>query len=109
MSVNVGKHSDEDYRLIVPGVRRKVLVTGVNTLTAKFLLEAGHMLPLHSHPEEQTGYLVSGNIILSIDGIKHDMKPGDSWTIGGGISHQAEILEDSVALEIFSPLKKEYL
>lgn len=38
---------------------------------------------MHRHPEEQTGYLVYGNILLNIDGVKYDMKPGDKWTIMG--------------------------
>jgi quercetin dioxygenase-like cupin family protein len=30
---------------------------------------------------------------------------GDSWCIPGGVEHGAEILEDSVAIEVFSPVR----
>lgn len=75
----------------------------------EFLLGQGSMLPEHRHPYEQTGYLVSGRIILRIGDSRREMHPGDSWNIPGETLHQAEILEDSVALEIFAPPREEYL
>jgi quercetin dioxygenase-like cupin family protein len=37
------------------------------------------------------------------------LTPGDSWNIPGNVSHRAEILEDSVAIEVFSPVRENYL
>ena len=37
------------------------------------------------------------------------MAPGDSWSIPGGMPHGAEVLEDSVAIEVFSPVRDDYL
>ena len=85
------------------------MVYGDNTLLSEFRLEAGKILPLHSHPEEQTGYLVSGHIVLSIDGVDHDIKKGDAWIVPGGVVHGAEIIDDSVAVEVFSPVRRDYL
>lgn len=69
----------------------------------------GSLLPRHSHPEEQTGYLVSGRIRLTIGDRTFDVASGDCWCIEGGIEHQAAILEPSVAVEVFSPVRKDYL
>ncbi len=33
----------------------------------------------------------------------------DSWCLKGGVEHSAEVLEDSVAVEVFSPVRKDYL
>ncbi len=90
------------------GIKRKTLVYGENTLLAEFKLKGGKTLPLHAHPQEQTGYLVSGNIILTIAGKPHEMKPGDSWSIPGNVEHGARIIEDSVAIEVFSPVREDY-
>lgn len=103
------KHSKEGYVSAVPGIRQKTLVYGEKTLMTEFLLEKGSLLPQHSHPHEQTGYLVSGHIRLSIGSEKNDIMPGDSWCIPGNVEHYAEILEDSVAIEIFSPVREDYL
>ena len=105
----VGKTSENDYIKVFEGIERKTLVYGDNTLLTEFKLEKGKILPAHSHPEEQTGYLVSGHIILIINGERHEMKPGDSWAIPGEAEHGAETIEDSVAIEIFSPVREDYI
>lgn len=107
--VPIAKASNNGYLKVVDGVERKTLVYCKNTLMTEFRLEKDNLLPMHKHPQEQTGYLVSGYIILSIDGVKYDMKPGDSWAIPGDVDHGAEIIEDSVAVEVFSPVRADYL
>ena len=105
----VGKTSEEGYIKVFNGIERKTLVYGDNTILTEFKLEKEKILPAHSHPEEQTGYLVSGHIILIINGERHDIKPGDSWAIPGEVEHGAETIEDSVAVEIFSPVREDYI
>jgi quercetin dioxygenase-like cupin family protein len=76
---------------------------------AEFRLEQGADLPRHSHSHEQTGYLVSGEIELTIGDETHQVKPGDSWCIAGGVEHKAMAVEDSVAIEVFSPVREDYI
>jgi quercetin dioxygenase-like cupin family protein len=97
------------YFKVVDGIERKTLVFGERTLMTEFRLEKGHRLPFHKHPYEQTGYLVSGHLVLVIAGQRHDMTPGDSWSIPGNVEHGAEIEENSVAVEVFSPAREDYL
>jgi len=101
--------SDQGYVTVVDGVKRKTLVYGEKTLMTEFLLEKGKALPSHSHPQEQTGYLVSGQIVLVIAGEEFEVKPGDSWVIPGNAEHAAKIIEDSVAVEVFAPVRDDYL
>jgi len=103
------KQSNDGYRQPLSGIEQKTLVYGSNTLMVEFRLQKGASLPLHAHPHEQTGYLVRGNIRLTIGPDCHDVLPGDSWCIPGGVFHSAEIIEDSVAVEVFSPVREEYL
>ena len=105
----VYKTSPEGYIEAVEGICRKTLVWGNNALLTEFNLTGGKKLPSHQHNEEQVGYLVSGHIILMIDNENHDMLPGDSWAIPGGIEHSAEIVEDSVAIEVFAPVRIDYV
>ncbi len=97
------------YRQAVPGVWMKTLVYGEKSLLTQFQLEAGHTLPRHSHEHEQTGYLVSGEIKLTIGETTYDVEPGDSWSIPGNVEHCAKIISDSVAIEVFSPVRQDYL
>ena len=103
------KHGKDGYIPAIEGIEMKTTVYGEKTLMTEFLLKGGHVLPRHTHPHEQTGYLISGRIRLSIGTEEHDALPGDSWCIGGGVEHGAEILEDSVAVEVFSPVREDYL
>ena len=97
------------YRSLADGIEMKPLVHGKKTLLCEFRLAKGSVLPLHDHPHEQTGYLVSGKMRFDIEGDAFEANPGDSWSIGGGTVHAAEVLEDAVVIEVFSPVRNEYL
>jgi quercetin dioxygenase-like cupin family protein len=101
-------HAD-DYQTVAPGIRMRTLCFGRTTLMTEFRLLHDHVLPMHAHPHEQTGYLVSGHIALTIGDQTHDVVPGDSWCISGGVAHGAQVLQDSVAVEVFSPVREDYL
>jgi quercetin dioxygenase-like cupin family protein len=103
------KAKRDGYRRVLPGIVLKTLVYGEKTLVTEFRMEAGASLPVHSHTHEQTGYLVKGRIRLTIGHQTYDVEKGDSWCIPGAAEHSAEILEDSVAVEVFSPVREEYL
>lgn len=94
---------------VVAGVQRKTLAVGENTLMSKFVLEAGAELPLHKHPHEQIGFLVSGKIVLTIGDASCSLEPGDSWAVPGGVEHKAEVLERAEAIEVFYPVRQDYL
>jgi quercetin dioxygenase-like cupin family protein len=101
--------STAGYRTVAPGIELRTLCHGDATLMAEFRLAAGHELPTHQHPHEQTGYLVSGRMVLRIGDDAHEVAPGDSWTIAGGTEHGATVIEDSVAIEVFSPVREDLL
>jgi quercetin dioxygenase-like cupin family protein len=104
-----GKQSESGYVPALEGILRKTLVHGKNMLMTEFQLRKGAVLPRHSHPHEQTGYLVKGRMRLWINSQSHEAQAGDSWSIPGGVEHGADILEDSVAIEVFSPVRQDYL
>ena len=103
------KAQKSGYIPAAPGIRRKTLVYGDKTLMTEFLLDKGTLLANHSHPHEQTGYLVSGHMTLRIHDEESDIRPGDSWNIPGNVEHSATVHENSVAIEVFSPVREDYL
>jgi quercetin dioxygenase-like cupin family protein len=103
------KRNTEGYKQVLDGIKLKTLVYGDKTLFTEFRLKRGSQLPKHAHPQEQTGYLVSGRIRFTIGAETFDVDPGDSWCVPSNIEHQAEILADSVAVEVFSPIREDYL
>lgn len=103
------RKSGAGYTQPVSGIRQKTIVYGEKTLMTEFLLDRGAVLPRHSHPHEQTGYLVKGEMMLSIGDDTYNVKPGDGWSIPGGVEHSAEIIDNSIAVEVFSPVREDYL
>ena len=103
------KYSSAGFISPIDGIEMKTFVYGENSLLTRFHLKKGSLLPLHSHPQEQTGFMISGKITLFIGKEEFMAEAGDSWSIKGGIEHRAQIIEDSVAIEVFSPLREDYL
>jgi len=97
------------YTTSMPGIQMKTLVYGNKTLLAEFVLQKGNILTEHTHSHEQTGYLITGHIRLKIGDIIHEALPGDSWCIPSDIKHGAQIIEDSIAVEVFSPVREDFL
>jgi quercetin dioxygenase-like cupin family protein len=103
------KRNQDGYKQVLPGIELKTLVYGEKTLFTEFRLGQGSQLPSHAHPQEQTGYLVAGRIRLFIGDEIFEVEPGDSWCVLSNVEHHAEILMDSVAIEVFSPVREDYL
>jgi quercetin dioxygenase-like cupin family protein len=103
------KRSDTGYESALAGIDRKTLAYGEKTLITEFRMRKGAVLPRHRHPHEQTGYLACGRIRLFIGSGQYEAQAGDSWCIPGGVEHGADILEESVAVEVFSPVREDYI
>ncbi len=97
------------YRELLPGVHLKTLVHGEKSLLGHFRLEKGAHIPTHQHPHEQTGYLLSGKIAFVVEGESILAEPGDSWCIPGNVPHSADVLEECLLIEVFSPVREDYL
>jgi quercetin dioxygenase-like cupin family protein len=105
----IDKANDDGYRELLDGVRLKAISYGERTLLTEVRFEKGAVVPEHQHPHEQTGYLVSGSLRFFSGDQEATATPGDSWNLPSGLPHGAEALEDSVVIEVFSPVREDYL
>ena len=103
------KNNEKQLRLLKDGVFMKPMAHEEKSLICEFLLKKGHLLPAHQHPYEQTGYLISGKLNFRIGKTWFPAEPGDSWCVPENIEHEVEVLEDSVVIEVFTPVREEYL
>ena len=91
-----------------PGVERRVLTSGDHMMVVQFTIQPGAEVPLHTHPHEQIGYVAKGAIEFTIGEEKVVIRAGDGYVIPGGVPHGCLALEDSLALDIFAPVREEY-
>lgn len=92
-----------------PGVVRRTLNSGERTTLVEVTMAAGANVPAHSHPHEQAGYVSRGRVRFVIAGEPRDLVAGDGYLVPGGASHEVTALEPSVCIDVFSPVREEYL
>lgn len=103
------KNNTVAYRELLEGVQLQTLVHGEKTLMGRFTLAKDAKIPNHKHPHEQTGIMISGKLLLTVDNKEVEVEAGDSWCIAGGSEHSVVVIEDSIVVEVFSPYRIDYL
>ncbi len=91
-----------------PGVWRRTLLAGRGLMLVEFTLEAGASFPEHAHPHEQSGYVLSGALEMTIAGQSRLLQPGMTYFVPGGTLHAARAPERTVVVDAFSPPREEY-
>src|SRR5262245_38526602 len=84
-------------------------VVGAAGMLNEVELDPGSTVPLHSHPHEQLGYVVSGEITMTCGGETFVCGPGMAYAIPGGVEHAGTAgPEGCVAIDVFIPVREEY-
>ena len=87
-------------------ISRKI-VTGEREMVAQIYLKRGAIVPMHSHESEQMTYILQGALRFLIDGEEITVREGEVLHIPSWVPHQAEALEDTFELDIFSPIRQD--
>jgi len=97
-----------EKKQLLPGINARTF-WGEKMLAAVIDLDPHTELPQHSHPHEQIGVLLEGQLQLTIDGETRLLEPQDVYVIPGDIPHSAKTFTRPVrVLDIFSPVREEY-
>lgn len=94
---------------MAPGVVRRTLNSGARATLVEVTLAQGAVVPEHTHPHEQVGYVVSGRIRCRVGDDTRELQAGDSYLAPGGVPHAVEALENAVCIDVFSPVREEFL
>jgi quercetin dioxygenase-like cupin family protein len=111
MTLTAGQyHKQGDWPAIeaVPGVVRQVLACSEQLMIVRFVIQAGAEVPMHTHPHEQTGHVVSGQVRMRIGDQERELSPGDGYSIPGGIPHGAIGVTETVVVDSFHPVRDDY-
>lgn len=92
------------------GVTRKVLSYSENLMAVELHFVKGAIGAKHSHPHEQIGYIASGKLIYQEDGSEDkELQTGDTYYVSPNVVHGIQVLEDTVLLDIFTPMRKDFV
>jgi quercetin dioxygenase-like cupin family protein len=91
-----------------PLVSRRV-IHGDTMTVARLRLAKGAVVPIHSHLNEQISIIESGCLRFVIDGEEKIVYPGETVVIPPEAPHMVEALEDSLATDLFSPIREDWI
>jgi len=85
------------------------MIVGQNEMLVRWEFKKGALAARHTHPHEQVVMMVSGRLRLAVGDDETIMGPHDMVLIPPHVSHEAEALEDTVVIDIFSPPREDFL
>ena len=85
------------------------LITGEREMVTQIYLKRGAIVPMHSHESEQMTYVLQGALKFLVGGEEITVREGEVLHIPPGIEHQTEALEDTFELDVFSPIRADWL
>jgi quercetin dioxygenase-like cupin family protein len=100
--------SEIPLEAVTSHISRK-FITGDRVTVARFELKRGAVVPRHSHESEQMTCMMSGALKFTMDGSEVVVRAGEVLQIPSGLEHAAEALEDSVAMDVFSPVRQDWV
>ncbi len=110
MSTTVQLHRWDEIALekVTEMISRKV-ITGEREMLAQIYLKRGCIVPMHSHESEQMTYVLSGAMKFLIDGDETIVREGEVLIIPSWVPHQAEALDDTFEMDMFSPIRQDWI
>lgn len=106
-AMNVYRWSHVEEEQLNPLMTRKVIHTPRMTI-ARLKLVRCAVVPAHSHPQEQVTMLESGSLRFVLDGEERVLRAGEALEIPPHVEHSVEAIEDSVAMDVFSPARDDW-
>ena len=85
------------------------LVTGDRGMLAQIYLKKGAIVPMHQHESEQLAYVLQGVMRFTVGGEELTVREGEVLAIPSNVPHQAEAIEDTFELDLFSPIRQDWL
>jgi quercetin dioxygenase-like cupin family protein len=100
--------SDTSQHEIFPGVN-VFTAAGHHMMLSLVEFQSRAVVEPHSHPHEQMGMLLEGELTFTIGGETKTLRPGDMWRIPGHVVHSAVAGDAPVkALDVFHPIREDY-
>jgi quercetin dioxygenase-like cupin family protein len=100
--------ADISSEQITDAIERR-FITGDSMTVGRFALKRGGAVPPHAHPNEQISIVLSGALRFTIDGVDTIVRGGEAMQIPGNALHGVEVLEDTIVIDVFSPVRQDWI
>ncbi|MFI3284386.1 MAG: cupin domain-containing protein [Erysipelotrichaceae bacterium] len=90
-------------------VSRKILAYGSDMMAVEVSFEQGGIGDPHSHPHAQITYVLEGKFIFDTPEGSYPVEKGDSLYFAPDSVHGAKCLEKGKVLDVFTPLREDFI
>jgi len=98
-----------EWEKIDDKLQRKIFGYNESIMMVKVHFKVGGVGPLHAHPHSQTTYVESGSFEVTIGNEKKVLRAGDGFYIPSNVEHGAICLEEGLLIDVFSPVREDFL
>lgn len=103
------KHDEAVLQDLGEGVTRRILAYTEKLMIVEVNFEKGSSGTVHSHPHYQNSYIISGRFRFHVNGEEIEVSKGDSLAFEGNTPHGAFCLEAGSVLDIFTPMREDFI
>ena len=100
---------DEMEKEVLSDTIARKIVSGEKAMVAQVFLAKGAIVPEHHHESEQITYILEGALAFEIGGSELVVGNGQVLRIPSNVPHRAVALEDTLDLDIFSPIRQDWI
>ena len=107
------KFNEVPWETVREGLQRKIIHTD-NLMSVLIEFTDGpweEPEPPHSHPHEQTSYIVEGEVMFICEGEEtRHLRAGDMFAVPSGKKHTIRLLTEKARLvDCFTPLREDFI
>lgn len=84
-------------------------VNGEHMTLARLDLKRAARASRHAHESEEMMCVLEGAVKVTIEGKETVVRRGEMMEIPGGMPHELEALEDATLIDVFSPIRRDWL
>lgn len=92
---------------VISGYKGRAIHTGTMTFMY-WTVDAGAVMPEHSHLHEQVAHVLKGNFELTVDGQTALLEPGKVAVISPHVRHGGKAITACELLDVFYPEREDY-
>lgn len=103
------ENKDIPWQQMDEGVKRKIMAYDDKLMVVKVEFQKGSIGALHQHHHSQITHIESGIFEVIIGDEKKVLTSGDAFYIPPHVLHGAVCLEPGVLIDVFSPMREDFV